>query len=901
MTTPYQTAVLADGAVSYVPGNDTAYPIIDIVQSVSAIAGGAGIPTLGASAPAGLGGTALGFNRVGGGGLLMGVQNPFASTNPTQFSIEAWFSSTDSVGGSGGLGGAASLLNSDISGTGHNDWGVTFINAMGVSFGQGLVGGSDETLLEPNAYNDGAWHHVVVTWDGTTGGGPNTGTATIYVDSVAVATNNGFRNGTNSGAAGWSAGANVAGVDMSAGNWALYPSVLTPTQILDHYNLGLSISPPPCDPNFSDVVLLLHCDGSPGSSTFVDSSPNAFTVTPDTGGGSAVPKLSTLAPEYSDEYISFNVGGIGSGGAGHGVASVPITTAGPLDLTSATDWVVELAVYVPSGQTGFTQIFFTYGSGALSNGGATANGFDLSLDASGNIKLSVYGTTPGVTVPVAAYVPDSWNTVAVQATGGTIQLFVNGTPTTAPQTYTSVAQWVGYLVLGGVFEFLTSNFQNAYRDFIDEVRVTNGAARYSSAGYTPAAPPFGAMCSATVPNVVGDTLAVASAAIVTATLVVGTVTTSTDPSVPAGDIISQNPAGGTSVDAGSAVDLVESLGPPGTVPNVVNTSISVAAPAILAAAGFVVGTVGFAPSSIIIIGNVISQSPAAGSSATPGSGVNLIVSSGLPPLTIPDLFGLDEADARLALTSLGLVVGAVGTAPSRFVAPGTVMTQNGSPGTPVASGTVVSFVLSTGTPLAGIKFDFEATVISQYANSPVILQLASNMNDYVDQSTNFANFFNYVWNVLTAVGFGLDIWGRIVGVSRLLHIPTTSDYVGFDNSATPPPDWQTMGSNQPPQPAVGGQMYTGYNATQTYLLLDDAYRQLILAKAFANICTTTAPAINTILQNLYGKGSAWVLNTGVMTIEYHLNFAPSAIQLAILEQSGVIPTPPGVLATIVTL
>lgn len=95
-------------------------------------------------------------------------------------------------------------------------------------------------------------------------------------------------------------------------------------------------------------------------------------------------------------------------------------------------------------------------------------------------------------------------------------------------------------------------------------------------------------------------------------------------------------------------------------------------------------------------------------------------------------------------------------------------------------------------------------------------------------------------------------------------------------------------------------MYTGANATEAYLLNDDSYRQLILAKAFANICTTTAPAINQILQNLYGAGTAWVLNTGPMAISYNLSFNPTAIQLAILEQSGVIPTPPGVAVTINT-
>jgi hypothetical protein len=177
------------------------------------------------------------------------------------------------------------------------------------------------------------------------------------------------------------------------------------------------------------------------------------------------------------------------------------------------------------------------------------------------------------------------------------------------------------------------------------------------------------------------------------------------------------------------------------------------------------------------------------------------------------------------------------------------------------------------------------------------------MNQYMDQSANFANFLSYVWNVDSAVGFGLDIWGKIVNVSRLLRIPNTTPYVGFDISSESQPDqdWTPAGSSQPPynNPPVGGAMYTGHNATEAYLLDDNAYRQLILAKAFANICSTTAPALNQILQNLYGVGQAYVLSSGLMAITYNFNFTPSPIQLAILQQSGVIPTPPGVAFSIV--
>ena len=64
-----------------------------------------------------------------------------------------------------------------------------------------------------------------------------------------------------------------------------------------------------------------------------------------------------------------------------------------------------------------------------------------------------------------------------------------------------------------------------------------------------------------VPNVVGLTQAAATTAITGAGLVVGTVTTPASGTVAAGNVISESPAAGTSVSAGSAVNLVVSSGP----------------------------------------------------------------------------------------------------------------------------------------------------------------------------------------------------------------------------------------------------------------------------------------------------------------------------------------------------
>jgi beta-lactam-binding protein with PASTA domain len=418
----------------------------------------------------------------------------------------------------------------------------------------------------------------------------------------------------------------------------------------------------------------------------------------------------------------------------------------------------------------------------------------------------------------------------------------------------------------------------------------------------PFAPPTNAI---TVPNVVNETLAQAGTDIAAANLTVGTITYGYSPTTPIGDIISQNPPAGAIASVGSTVDLVVSA--LAVVPSVINQSLA-SARETLANAGFVVGVITYAPSVLIIPGNIILQNPVSGTNAAPGSGVAVEISTGRAPIAVPDLIGLTQANAIAALVNIGLVPGAIGVAASTTVPAGIVISQNIGPGIPypiyLASGSLVGFVVSSGPPPTDTLFDYGPTVISQYANSPTLLQWLDNMNQYMDQSANFANFLSYVWNVDSAVGFGLDIWGKIVNVSRLLRIPNTTPYVGFDiaSESQPAQDWTPAGSNQPPfnNPPVGGAMYTGHNATEAYLLDDNSYRQLILAKAFANICSTTAPALNQILQNLYGVGQAYVLHSGVMAITYNFNFKPTPIQLAILQQSGVIPTPPGVAFSIVT-
>lgn len=192
----------------------------------------------------------------------------------------------------------------------------------------------------------------------------------------------------------------------------------------------------------------------------------------------------------------------------------------------------------------------------------------------------------------------------------------------------------------------------------------------------------------------------------------------------------------------------------------------------------------------------------------------------------------------------------------------------------------------------------EQTIASQFANSPTLLQLIANMNQYIDPSTDFANFYSFIWNVNTAQGFGLNIWGRIVGVSRVIPIPGTVGSFGFD-TADVPFDWQNFGNGSA---GVGGPFYAGQTNTGSFTLNDDAYRTLILAKALANIAATTAPALNQLVTNLFpGRGRAYTIDGLDMSMTYVFEFSLTTIEFAILSFSGVLPHPGGVLTKILVV
>ena len=183
--------------------------------------------------------------------------------------------------------------------------------------------------------------------------------------------------------------------------------------------------------------------------------------------------------------------------------------------------------------------------------------------------------------------------------------------------------------------------------------------------------------------------------------------------------------------------------------------------------------------------------------------------------------------------------------------------------------------------------DASPTYLSQYANSPKITGLIEDFNAWIDPAVDFSNFYEFVWNVKTAVGFGLDIWGRIVNIPRQITIIGLPLYLGFEEAHP-----SSYPFNQEP-------FFSGTATSSVYLLSDDAYRVLIMTKALANISSFTAPSVNKLLQYLFaGRGSCYVLELSPMQIEYVFNFALQPWEAAVLLQPNLMPRPAGVGVTI---
>lgn len=118
-----------------------------------------------------------------------------------------------------------------------------------------------------------------------------------------------------------------------------------------------------------------------------------------------------------------------------------------------------------------------------------------------------------------------------------------------------------------------------------------------------------------------------------------------------------------------------------------------------------------------------------------------------------------------------------------------------------------------------VREELQPYILSQYSGSPTIVQLLSDFRDNIDPQADINLFIEKVMNVDTAEGIGLDILGRIIGMSRVVQ--------------------------------YGG---------ETITLTDNLYRRLLMYKAFANISDSTMATMNKMLRMLFGEDVMFAKN-----------------------------------------
>lgn len=186
------------------------------------------------------------------------------------------------------------------------------------------------------------------------------------------------------------------------------------------------------------------------------------------------------------------------------------------------------------------------------------------------------------------------------------------------------------------------------------------------------------------------------------------------------------------------------------------------------------------------------------------------------------------------------------------------------------------------------------TILTQYADSPKLKSLIYSFNSAVGIEGFLDDFYDVIWNIQTAGTYGLDVWGKIVVVSRQLTVTENQIYLGFSEATSEPPVVDD------PQPFNQAPFYSGELLTSTVTLANDVYRRLIMMKAAANISDCTIPNLNQLLSFMFeGRGRCYVRNDGGMVMSYVFEFPLSTSDLAIIQSSGALPSPIGVTVNIV--
>jgi len=215
----------------------------------------------------------------------------------------------------------------------------------------------------------------------------------------------------------------------------------------------------PTDPDFANVSLLLHGDGTNGSTTIVDNSPSPKTVT---AYGNA--QISTAQSKFGGASIKFD----GSGDY--------LLLGGQTDFAFGLhDFTIECFYFsLGAGGGNFGTIIDSRSTSSIAGRFTFYHGGTMSL---------TFQSQAGA-VATSALNTQQWYHLAVCRSSGVTRLFLNGVQAGSMTDNTDYTIGTNRPIIGSnVFAGAGLN------GYIDDLRITKGVARYTS-NFTPPTAPF---------------------------------------------------------------------------------------------------------------------------------------------------------------------------------------------------------------------------------------------------------------------------------------------------------------------------------------------------------------------------------------------------------------------------
>ena len=376
----------------------------------------------------------------------------------TDYTIEFWMRA-DSVTGYAPIFSITSATTSFFGGiyVVRNGSAITFETRPADGSGSSVIG------ITGGSISTNTWYHVAASVSGNS--------ARLFINGVQIGSTTTFttRTFTPTGARiGRFANNYISGLvdfagyidDLRISQFARYTSSFTPPTAA----LPTTASSTPADPYYGYTSLLLHMDGSSGSTNFVDSGPSALAVT---AVGNA--QISTTQSKYGGASAYFD-------GAGD---YLDIPYGNSLNIT--TDYTIEFWMRADS-VTGYAPIFTITSATTSFFGGiyVVRNGSAITFetrpaDGSGSSVIAITGGSIST---------NTWYHVAASVSGNSARLFINGvqigsTTTFPTRTFTPTGARIGRFA---------NNFITGLVDFqgyLDDLRITKYA-RYTSAFAPPA-------------------------------------------------------------------------------------------------------------------------------------------------------------------------------------------------------------------------------------------------------------------------------------------------------------------------------------------------------------------------------------------------------------------------------